>query len=132
MSQIRGKVVFEGDMKFRASVGESSIEMSEDGLKPMEAVLIAAGTCTAMDVVAIIRKAGYEVQSMEVELEADREEKYPKVFREIRIIYRVRGNIPEELVKKAIEMSQNRYCSVGIMLKRGGVKVVTSFHVINA
>ncbi|PNV77573.1 MAG: osmotically inducible protein OsmC, partial [Thermoproteota archaeon] len=83
------------------------------------------------DVVAIIRKAGYEVQGLELELEADREERHPKVFREIRILYKIRGNMPEELVKKAIEMSQSRYCSASIMLKRGGVKVITSFHVIN-
>ncbi|MGC9020070.1 MAG: OsmC family protein [Candidatus Methanodesulfokora sp.] len=131
MPQIKGKVVFEGDMRFRASTDRFSMEMSEDGLRPMEAVLLATGACTAMDVVAIIRKAGYEVQGLELELEADREERHPKVFREIRILYKIRGNMPEELVKKAIEMSQSRYCSASIMLKRGGVKVITSFHVIN-
>ncbi|MGC9103923.1 MAG: OsmC family protein [Candidatus Methanodesulfokora sp.] len=80
MPQIKGKVVFEGDMRFRASTDRFSMEMSEDGLRPMEAVLLATGACTAMDVVAIIRKAGYEVQSLELELEADREERHPKVF----------------------------------------------------
>jgi len=132
MSQMRGKVVFEGDMKFRASINGSVIEMSEDGLKPMEAILLATGTCTAMDVVAIIRKAGYEVQGLEVELEGEREERHPKVFKEIRILYKIRGNMPEELVKKAIEMSQRRYCSASIMLRRGGVRVTTSFYLVNA
>lgn len=91
----------------------------EAGPSPMELVLIALGGCTGMDVVSILRKMRVEWERFEVGLEAERAEEHPKAFTEIHMTYRIWGaDIPEDKLKKAIDLSLERYCSVGAMLAK--------------
>ncbi len=100
--------------------GAPEVGGSDSASRPMELLLIALGGCTGMDVVSILRKMRVEWARFEILLEAERAEEHPKVFTKIHLTYRVWGDgIPEEKLKKAIDLSLERYCSVGAMLAKG-------------
>jgi putative redox protein len=87
------------------------------GVRPMEMLLLGMGGCTAYDVVHILRKGKHEVESCELQLEAERAETDPKVFTRIRVHYVVKGRgLSESVVKRAIDLSAEKYCSASIML----------------
>ena len=92
------------------------------GPAPMQATLLAAMGCTASDVVWILNKQRVPFTKLEIAAEAERAKEDPKVFTKIHLHYRVYGDgVKETAVKRAIELSSEKYCSVGIMLRRGGV-----------
>ena len=92
---------------------------AETAPQPMELVLMGLGGCTGMDVVSILRKMRVEWNEFEILLEAERAPEHPKIFTKIHVIYRIWGDhIPEENFKKAIDLSQERYCPVTPMLRR--------------
>ena len=85
---------------------------------PMDTVLIALGGCTGMDVVSILEKMRVRFESLEIEVRGERNEEHPRVYTKIEIVYRIKGDVDEEKVKKAVELSMERYCSVAAMLKK--------------
>src|SRR3989475_12521419 len=96
---------------------------SRRGPSPVQATLLATMACTASDVVSILRKERVPFRALEIEAEAERAKDIPKVFTKIRLHYRVRGdNIQEAAIKRAIDLSSEKYCTVGIMLRRAGVE----------
>ncbi len=87
--------------------------------KPLELLLIALGGCTGMDIVPLFRKMRQDVTAVELNITAKRSEEHPKVYTRIDLEYVVTGNaLEEEKVKRAIELSQEKYCSVSAMLKK--------------
>jgi len=83
------------------------------GIKPIELLLIALAGCTAMDVISIMKKKRQDVREFSIEVEGTQREDFPKSFREIKLVYRIKGeNIDEEALKRAIELSEEKYCSV--------------------
>lgn len=91
----------------------------DDGTSPMELVLIALGGCTGMDVISILKKKQQDVTRFEIALHGDRATDHPKVYTDITIEYIVTGhNIDPEAVKRAVELSEGKYCSVNGMLKK--------------
>ena len=92
------------------------------GVRPMEMVLMGLGGCTAFDVVDILRKKRETVSDCVVEISAERADTVPKVFTKIHLHYIVRGsNVKEESVKRAVELSAEKYCSVSMMLNKTAV-----------
>lgn len=99
--------------------GPSKFGGSEAGAKPMEMVLIALGGCTGMDVTSLLNKMKVDYDDFKVKLSAERSEEHPRVFTKIHIKYIVKGeNISEEKVKKAVNLSQEKYCPVSAMLRK--------------
>ncbi|NOX42538.1 MAG: OsmC family protein [Gammaproteobacteria bacterium] len=91
---------------------------TNSGIRPMEMVLLGVGGCTAFDVMLILKKSRQQVEDCVVELKAQRAESEPKVFTHIHIHFVVTGkNLSEKHVKRAIELSAEKYCSASIMLK---------------
>lgn len=87
------------------------------GPRPMELLLLGAGGCTSFDVIAILKKKRQEVSDCYVEIEAERAEEIPKIFTKIHMHFVVTGkNLSEDAVKRAIELSAEKYCSASIML----------------
>ncbi|MCW8945799.1 MAG: OsmC family protein [Sedimenticola sp.] len=87
------------------------------GVRPMEMMLLGLGGCTQFDVVHILRKGRNEVSLCEVELDAERAEKDPKVFTKIHVHFRVAGpGLTEKSVARAVKLSAEKYCSASIML----------------
>ena len=96
---------------------------------PMEMVLMAAGACSSVDVVSILKKSRQQVVDCEVKLTAERAETVPKVFTKLHLHFEVSGfDLSERQVERAVQLSADKYCSVSIMLS-GSVAVTHSFSV---
>mgnify|MGYP001950829233 CR=1 FL=1 len=103
------------------------------GVRPMETVLIGLGGCASYDVVSILKKGRQDVRDVQTLLEAERAEAEPKVFTRIHVKFVVTGkNLKEAQVKRAVELSAEKYCSASIMLGRGGVDITHDYEIIEA
>jgi putative redox protein len=85
---------------------------------PMELLLLALGACTATDVVIVLKKKRQKLESLEVVCSGERATEPPTVWTKLEIMYRLRGKLDEAAVKHAIELSEEKYCSVAAMLKK--------------
>jgi putative redox protein len=100
------------------------------GVRPMEMVLIGLGGCTAMDVLSILKKQRQQVTGFTIELEAQRREEPPKVFTEIHLRYIIKGHDLKDIhVKRAVELSAEKYCSVSAMLEKTA-KITHDYEII--
>jgi len=98
--------------------GPKSFAGHEAASRPMELLLIALGSCTASDIASILQKKRIFPTAFSVQCSAQRAEQHPKVFTEIHLIFKFKGeNISEDAIKQAIELSQNKYCPIAAMLK---------------
>lgn len=86
--------------------------------RPKELVLHGLAGCTGMDVISILRKMQALPESFRIEATADMTDEHPKVFTKIHLKYIVKGEVPEDRLKRAIELSQDQYCGVSAMLKK--------------
>ncbi|HEB94666.1 MAG TPA: OsmC family protein [Gammaproteobacteria bacterium] len=87
------------------------------GIRPMELLLQGLGGCTAFDVMLILKKSRQRVSDCVVEIEAERAEVEPKVFTRIHVHFIVTGiGLKENVVKRAVQLSAEKYCSASIML----------------
>jgi putative redox protein len=85
---------------------------------PMELVLMALGACTATDVVIVLQKKRQKLAALEVIVSGERAAEPPTVWTKIEMLYRLKGQLEEAAVKHAIELSQEKYCSVEAMIKK--------------
>jgi putative redox protein len=87
--------------------------------KPIELLLVALGGCTGMDIVPLLAKMRQEVTAVDLNITAEKSEEHPRTYTRIDIEYVVTGkDLAEDKVKRAIELSQEKYCSVSAMLKK--------------
>lgn len=110
------------EQRFDGRAG-SGHEIKVDGDKkagnsPMELVLIGLCGCTGYDVVSILRKKREPFTGLEVRAEAERAAQPPTVYKKIKLIYRVSGNVSQKAVEDAVKLSEDKYCSVAAMLKQ--------------
>ncbi|WP_237059474.1 OsmC family protein [Microbulbifer sediminum] len=104
-----------------------------NGIRPMEMMLLGAGGCASYDVVTILQKARQEVISCHCELKGERPDATPAPFTRIEMEFVVRGrNIKESQVARAVELSADKYCSASIMLKNAGVEIVHRYRIEEA
>lgn len=123
---MRGKVVWKDGMTFEANLNSFKFLIDADekvggknlGPQPKGLTLISLAGCTGMDVISILKKMRVNVESFEVLTEAKLAEEHPKKYTDIKVIYKFTGgNIPHDKVKKAISLSEERYCGVSATLK---------------
>ncbi|MCL4542786.1 MAG: OsmC family protein [Deltaproteobacteria bacterium] len=89
-----------------------------EGIRPTDLVLVGLAGCSSMDIVSILKKKRQNITAYSANVSGERAETHPKVFTKIIITYEIKGkNIDEQAVKRAIELSKDRYCSVWAMLK---------------
>lgn len=87
------------------------------GPRPMEVLLLGTGACSAYDVVTILCKARQQIQDCYVEIDAERASIDPKIFTRIHMHFVITGkDINAAHVKRAVELSADKYCSASIML----------------
>ncbi|MEJ2652906.1 MAG: OsmC family protein [Gammaproteobacteria bacterium] len=102
------------------------------GMRPMEMVLMGVGACTAYDVVHILKKSRQPVARCVARLTAERAESEPKVFTGIHVHFVVTGRgLAPAAVKRAVELSAEKYCSASIMLGRAGVEITHDFEIVD-
>lgn len=86
---------------------------ADNGLRPMEALLVSLGGCTGMDVISILKKKKQRVTHFHINIRGTRAGDFPRRFTHIELEYVVRGwDISEQAVARSIELSQTKYCSV--------------------
>ena len=101
------------------------------GAKPMEMILMGLGGCASYDVVSILQKGRQAISDVRCELTATRADSIPGVFTEIHLHFVVTGSdVKEVQVKKAIELSAEKYCSASKMLSAGGVTITHDYEII--
>lgn len=89
------------------------------GVRPMETILIGLGGCTAMDVLSILKKQRQQVTDCIIEIDGKRGDDHPKVFNKIHLHFIISGyQLKEPQVKRAIDLSAEKYCSVSAMLEK--------------
>lgn len=99
--------------------------------RPMEMLLMGLGGCSSFDVVSILRKSRQDVRGCELEIKAKRADTEPKIFTEIDLHFVVTGSqLKETAVKRAVELSAEKYCSASIMLERAGVLISHSYSIV--
>lgn len=134
---MKAEIRWQGDACFRAESG-SGHELTMDGPpdhggrnqgpRPMETLLMGVGGCSAFDVVHILQKSRQPVTDCRCEISAERADEVPSVFSRIHLHFIVSGdNLKEALVKRAVSLSAEKYCSASIMLARGGVDITHSY-----
>lgn len=100
------------------------------GVRPMELMLLSVGACSSVDVVHILKKARQQVTDCVAELKGTRADTDPKIFTAIHLHFIVTGkNLGENHVKRAVELSAEKYCSASIMLAAGGCKVTHDYEI---
>lgn len=116
-----------GDMAFEAALptGQTlTFDAAEDhggrnsGPRPVDVLLASLGACTAMDVISILRKMKQPVEGYRLLVEGQRATDHPRVYTYITVTHILTGDIDEERLAHAIQLSDEKYCSVGAMLAR--------------
>ena len=117
---MEGRVVHIEGMKFMCEAGNHSMILDDGStsITPVQAFLLSMATCTAMDVWNIMVKKREAIKNLEMKVEGEREEKHPKVFRNIKLTYIFHGNVDEKACREAIDLSLEKYCSISNMIKK--------------
>ena len=103
---------------------------SERVVSPMEMLLMGMAGCTGMDVVHILNRMREELTDLSIRVKAKRAESHPMVFTEIEVEITLTGrNLSETAVQRAIELSEEKYCSASIMLGKTA-KITTNYEII--
>ena len=100
--------------------------------RPMEMLLLGTGGCSIYDVLAMLKKSRQQVVDCRVELDAQRADAVPAVFTQINMHFVVTGvGLKESHVKRAVELSAEKYCSASIMLGAAGVEITHSYEIVD-
>lgn len=115
------------DMAFETEVNGHKIILDADekvggkdrGPRPKPFMLLALAGCTGMDVVSILKKMRVTLDDFSVDVEGDLTEEHPKQYHSMKIIYKFKGkDLPEDKIKKAVNLSEERYCGVSAVYKK--------------
>jgi putative redox protein len=111
--------------------GPETIGGHGTGMRPMELLLLGMGGCTSFDMIQMLKKSRQDIVDCVVEVSAERSEEVPKVFTDIHVQYTITGrNVKEAHVKRAVELSTEKYCSASIMLG-ASANITHAFDIIN-
>lgn len=118
--------------------GGQSIEMDgspevggeDKGMRPMEILLASLGGCSSIDVVEILKKQRQELKDIKLEISAKRQQNVvPALFEEISVHFILYGNLEDIKVKKALDLSMEKYCSVAKILEPTA-KIIYDYKII--
>ena len=101
-----------------------------NGMRPMELLLIGLGGCTSYDVITILKKSRQDVKDCRAEISAERSENIPRVFTKIHIHFVLEGNdLDASVIERTINLSATKYCSASIMLEKS-VIITHDFEIV--
>lgn len=102
------------------------------GIRPMEMLLLGVGGCSAFDVISILKKSRQQVTDCRTQVKAKRADAIPAVFETIHLQFTVTGhNLDREKVRRAVELSAEKYCSASIMLQKADVNITHDFDIVS-
>jgi len=102
------------------------------GVRPMELVLMALGSCSSLDLLQILKKQRQDVKDIAISVEGERTDKIPAVFTKIHMNFDLIGSVDQAKAEKAAELAVKKYCSVHDMLAAGGVDITYSINIKEA
>jgi putative redox protein len=117
-----GAAAFEatGESGGRATIdGSAEIGGEGKGMRPMEALLTAVATCSAMDIVKILRQQKEPIEHLSIEIEGVRADATPSPFVRMKIVFVARGAVDDKKLQRAVALSVDKYCSVRATLGSG-------------
>ena len=125
---------FEGIGSSKISVhidGSEEIGGQNAGARPMELILMGLGSCGAMDIISILKKQKEDLRDLKIFINGERNYNLtPAVFTNIEIEFHFYGNLDPKKVKKAVNLSMEKYCSVSAMLEKTA-KILYSYKIIS-
>ena len=111
--------------------GSPKIGGGNKGMRPMQLLLAAAGSCSSIDIISILKKMKQDLKNFQVEVNGEREpDVVPSLFTDIHLHFKLSGNLEEDKVKRAVDLSMTKYCSVTKTLEKTA-KITYSFEIIN-
>ena len=128
------KMAFEAEINGHKLILDAAEEVGGEnrGPRPKPLLLTALAGCTGMDVVSILKKMRVELDSFDVIVEGDLTEEHPKQFYKMNVIYEFTGkDLPLEKLKKAVSLSEERYCGVSAMFKKA-IEITTEIRIIES
>ena len=114
---------------------DSSIENggSNYGFRPMQLILTALGSCSAIDMVSVLKKQRQTIEKFKIKVEGEREQDIiPSLWKSIKLSFELHGNIDKEKAEKAGALSIEKYCSVAETLRKSGTEIIWQVNVINS
>jgi putative redox protein len=128
-----GGMQFVGEADSRHAVvmdAEEKFGGRDSGPRPMELLLMGIGGCSGMDIVSILKKKREQVTDLDINVDGKMAEDYPHKYTQIDIEYVVTGkNLSDEAVKRAVQISMDKYCSVKATLE-GSAKITYSYKIV--
>jgi len=114
---------------------DSSIDNggSNYGFRPMQLILSALGSCSAIDMVSVLKKQRQTIEQFKIIVEGEREQDtIPSLWKSIKVSFELHGDIDKEKAVKAGALSIEKYCSVAETLRRAGTEITWAVNVINS
>ena len=97
------------------------------GVRPMQMLLMGAAGCAAIDIVSILKKQRQEISDFDIEADGEREVPAVKgeaaVFKDVTIHFKLKGKVDPEKAKRAVELSMEKYCSASKTLRLAGAEI---------
>ena len=136
---MKATIDWTGNASFKATSGSGhSVQLDGPpdhggqnlGPRPMEMLLVGMGGCASFDVMSMLKKSRQDVRDCRCELQAERADAVPAVFEKITMNFIVSGKgLKEAHIKRAVELSAEKYCSASIMMEKAGVEIVHAYQI---
>ncbi|MCS7010949.1 MAG: OsmC family protein [Anaerolineales bacterium] len=125
----KGEMTFLGENEAGGVVQMGTLD-GKPGIGPMQLLLVGLAGCTGMDIVSILQKKRVKLTDMQVKVRGRRATDYPMVWEEIHVTYLIWGeDVRPKDVEQAIQLSEEKYCSVGIMLGKTA-KITSEYRIL--
>ena len=109
--------------------GSPDVGGAGKGVRPTELLLMGAASCSAIDIISILKKMKQPLEDIQVEVSGEKREEIPRVFVKIHMHYIVTGALKPKKVERAINLSVTKYCTVSKMLDKTA-EITTSFEIV--
>ncbi|MEN8155684.1 MAG: OsmC family protein [Bacteroidota bacterium] len=117
----RENMSFETDINGHKIIIDADTDVGGEDLgpRPKPFMLAALGGCTGMDVVSILKKMRVDIKGLNVKVEGGLTTEHPRHFHKMHVTYEIEGDdLPMEKIKKAVSLSEDRYCGVSEVYKK--------------
>ena len=135
LNQVHGDFGFEAEDAFGHKVRfDTSPQTGGEnfGVRPMQVLLMGLGGCSGIDIVSILKKQRQPVDSFRMLIDGEREEgKEATLWKNIHIVFELKGKIDPEKAKRACELSIDKYCSVAATLQKAGCKITWDVNILD-
>jgi putative redox protein len=122
-------LTWQHDLVLAGTSGEARMTLDSAGVagpSPMQALAFALAGCMAMDVVHVLKKGRHDMRTLRADLSGERAPEDPRRFTAVTLQFTIEGNVPQEAVDRAVQLSRDKYCSVWHSLRQDITLTVTS------